>query len=334
MFEDKEVIKILAIDGGGIRGIVPAIITAEIEKKTGKRISDLFDFIAGTSTGALLSILLNKKNPLSASSLLPIYEKFGGAVFSPRKTPVLKFHKTIKDIIKTSVDNLNGAKYSTKGMDAVLEFVLGNSKLCDTIKPLLLTSYETTERKSVMFRNYEEDYLDIKLKDAARAVSAAPTYFEPVEIEGCGTFIDGGIGAANPAMCAYSEVVRLLREKGANPFDKKIVVVSIGTGAPTMPYVKNTLQNLSSVEWVEGPLMPFFFGANISFTEQQLENMLPTGSYFRFQIELKNTSDADEMDNISKENVQELKQRTCEYIRNNKELDRLCSILVAQSVGV
>lgn len=58
MFENKDTITILSIDGGGIRGIIPAVLLAEIEKTTGKKIYELFDFFAGTSTGGILTLLL------------------------------------------------------------------------------------------------------------------------------------------------------------------------------------------------------------------------------------------------------------------------------------
>ena len=61
MFEDRDVIRILSIDGGGIRGIIPVTVLAEIEKRCGKQIYELFDFIAGTSTGGLITLFLNKK---------------------------------------------------------------------------------------------------------------------------------------------------------------------------------------------------------------------------------------------------------------------------------
>lgn len=332
MFKDKDTIKILSIDGGGIRGIIPALIIAEIEKKTGQKISDLFDFIAGTSTGALLSILLTKKNPLPAKQLISMYEKFGKAVFSSKSSPITRFNKKIQDIIKTNINSIQGPKYETKGIETVLNFILGNSKLQEINTPLLLTAYETTKRESILFKNYDQTYSNIKLKDIARAVSAAPTYFEPIEIDGLGTFVDGGIGATNPAMCAYTEVIKLIRETGENPYNKKIVVVSLGTGCPNSPYTKITLKKLSSVEWIDGPIMPFFFGANIAYTDQQLKNLLPSDCYFRFQIELNNTPEAEEMDNVSKDNIQSLKKLTLEYIKNNQELEKLCHTLSKQSI--
>ena len=73
MFEHKDTIKILSIDGGGIRGLIPALLLAEIEKNCGQ-ISQLFDFFAGTSTGGILTLLLNRPNALPAIEISNIYQ--------------------------------------------------------------------------------------------------------------------------------------------------------------------------------------------------------------------------------------------------------------------
>src|SRR3712207_7174060 len=80
--------KVLSIDGGGIRGMIPAKILAEIERRTGKRIFELFDLIAGTSTGGILALGLTKPNPqkpteahYSAEKLIDLYREEGEQVF-------------------------------------------------------------------------------------------------------------------------------------------------------------------------------------------------------------------------------------------------------------
>jgi patatin-like phospholipase/acyl hydrolase len=86
----KKTYNILSIDGGGIRGIIPAMLLCEIEKRTGKPISELFDYVAGTSTGGILALGLNApsegdphKPRYSAKDLLEVYEKHGNEIFSP-----------------------------------------------------------------------------------------------------------------------------------------------------------------------------------------------------------------------------------------------------------
>jgi len=79
--------KVLSIDGGGIRGIIPAMVLAEIERRTGKRIVEMFDLVAGTSTGGILALGLTKpgqdsKPEYSAKKLIDLYEIEGGKIFS------------------------------------------------------------------------------------------------------------------------------------------------------------------------------------------------------------------------------------------------------------
>src|SRR5215210_4815135 len=79
--------KVLSIDGGGIRGIIPAMVLAEIEARTGKRSAEMFDLVAGTSTGGILALGLTKpgqdgKPEYSAKKLIDLYETEGRKIFS------------------------------------------------------------------------------------------------------------------------------------------------------------------------------------------------------------------------------------------------------------
>ena len=83
----SDVIKILSIDGGGIRGLIPAVVLAEIEKRTGKPASELFDLIAGTSTGGILALGLtcpaaDGRPRYSAERLIDLYQKEGNRIFN------------------------------------------------------------------------------------------------------------------------------------------------------------------------------------------------------------------------------------------------------------
>ena len=177
MFEHKDTIKILSIDGGGIRGLIPALLLAEIEKNCGQ-ISQLFDFFAGTSTGGILTLLLNRPNPLPAEQISKIYQG-----------------DDAKKIFKKNIFNIltKGEKYDSKGIESVLSTKLENYCLKDSLNPVLIPSYDMESRNTVFFNNYDNKYNNIFLKDIARATSAAPTYFEPYRINGTRTFVDGGV---------------------------------------------------------------------------------------------------------------------------------------------
>src|SRR6476646_6047412 len=107
----SRLIKVLAIDGGGIRGVIPAMLLTEIEKRTGRAIAELFDVIAGTSTGGILALGLTKHNSsgkpaYSAADLVHLYEAEGQKIFP--KSSLSKIHSLFNE------------KYPAIGIETVL----------------------------------------------------------------------------------------------------------------------------------------------------------------------------------------------------------------------
>jgi len=202
--------KILAIDGGGIRGIIPATVLMEIEKQTGKRVAELFDLIAGTSTGGILAVGLARPGPdgrarYTAGDMRELYLRKGAAIF-----PQPGFPKSLWNSAKRPFTE----KYAAKGIESVLQKYFGDSRLKDSLSNLLVTSYEIHLRQPWFFRSdraRQDPEYDFPLWEVARATSAAPTYFPPAQIPRSGAnqpnwmLIDGGAYANNPALCAYAE---------------------------------------------------------------------------------------------------------------------------------
>ena len=302
MFEHKDVIKILSVDGGGIRGLIPALLLARIEQQQQTRIYELFDFFAGTSTGGIISLLMNKPEPLQAEEIVKIYSSDGA-------------NKIFKRNFLTPLNYLfRGEKYPKSGIESVLSENFKDYCLKDLLKPVLIPSYEMESRNAVFFSNYDDRYKDIQLKDVARATSAAPTYFEPHKIKCKGTFIDGGVAVNNPAMSAYVEVLKILRRNNIDPASKKIIVVSIGTGTATSSLCYEKIKNWNPLQWVSGPLIDTFFNGNSRTVEHQLRNLLPKDCYFRFQLMLPDEKDADKLDNSDKKSLGRIKDLTQRYI--------------------
>jgi uncharacterized protein len=210
--------KVLSIDGGGIRGIIPAMVLGEIEDRTGKPASELFDLIAGTSTGGILALGLAKptvgsnKPQYKAEELAELYEKEGGRIFSRSV-----WHRT------RALGSTLEEKYPSEGIEGVLDEYFGETRLQDALTNVLVAAYEIERRIPWFFRSERAkeriDY-DFPMKQVARATSAAPTYFEPVKIgaEGSSDYyalIDGGVFANNPALCAYVEARGYLEVEGS-----------------------------------------------------------------------------------------------------------------------
>ena len=322
-----DVIKVLSIDGGGIRGIMPAIILAEIERRTRRPIASLFHLIAGTSTGGLLALLLTRptrhRTPLyTAAELVALYETEGLRIF-PRSI-WQQLH---------SVGNIVDEKYPDAGLEEVLNRYLGRARLKEALTDVLITSYEIERRIPWFFRSRRakrrKDY-DFLMKDVARAACAAPTYFEPHKLRGQASadayaLIDGGVFANNPAMCAFAEA------KVRYPSAKEILVVSLGTGEHTRPLPYERVKDWGLMQWTQTLLGIVFHGISAT-VDYQMRQLLPArkgrgARYHRFQTRLDLAHDT--VDDASPANIRGLKLMAEELIRDRQDdLTRLCAQLV------
>lgn len=320
-------IKILAIDGGGIRGIIPAMLLAEIERRTNKRIVELFDLIAGTSTGGILALGLNKpdsnsgKPQYTASKLVDLYEQEGGNIF-----PIWLY-----DSFWGKAGATSHPKYPFQGVERALHTYFGDVRLSESLKDVLITSYDLERRRPHIFLSRQTkngSHENFLMKEVGRATSAAPTYFEPLKLNKSGSsdyyaLVDGGVFANNPALYAYAEAKRTYKD--ANDF----LIVSLGTGelAPRMPYDKAKTWGL--VEWAQ-PILSVVFDGVSDAVHSQLQQLISEDRYYRFQTTLTGMGDA--MDNASKDNITALKN-LADIMISDKErlLDEVCKLLLEKS---
>jgi patatin-like phospholipase/acyl hydrolase len=316
-------VKVLSIDGGGIRGVIPAMVLAEIERRTGKRVAELFDLIAGTSTGGILALALTKpgaagKPQYTATDLIALYEGEGQAIFA--RSP---WH------VVTSLDELRSPKYTADGIEGVLAKYFGDARLKEAVAPVMVTSYDIEARMPFFFKSWKaqkDPSYDFPMGRVARATSAAPTYFPPAQLDVQGPInyvglIDGGVFANNPTLCAYAEA-RVLHDATA-----EVLVVSLGTGQHTRSIPYQEAKNWGLVEWAQ-PLLSVVFDGVSSAVEYQI-NELVGDSYFRFQADLKMGSD--DMDNATQTNIHALKVLADQEIikKNADQLTKLCAQLTA-----
>jgi patatin-like phospholipase/acyl hydrolase len=201
-------VAILSIDGGGIRGILPAIFLAEVERRTGKPIASLFDLIAGSSTGGMLALIANIPNEIGQ----PLYRADQFADLYTQRAKVI-FSRTRWEAI-LAMDNWSQRRYPNTGIAETLEDSFKELRLNQAVTDVLVTSYDIERREPVFFRSYfarqfeAENFL---MRDVIRSTTAAPTFFEPAKIphpEAADEYyalVDGSMTAINPAMCAYIE---------------------------------------------------------------------------------------------------------------------------------
>ncbi|MBD1831436.1 patatin-like phospholipase family protein [Cyanobacteria bacterium FACHB-472] len=310
----SRLIKVLSIDGGGIRGIIPAMILAEIEQITSKPIAELFHLIAGTSTGGILALGLTKPNgggkpEHPAANLVRLYEKEGSRIF-----PQSNF---------TKLKNLQDEKYPSDGIERVLEEYFGETMIGEALTEILIPSYDIELRRPYFFKRTKArknpKCHNFYMKKVARATSAAPTYFEPLKLETNDltdyyALIDGGVFANNPAMCAY------VQAKSNYPDAIDFLIVSIGTGELTtiLPYEK--VKDWGLLQWAQ-PIIHVTFDGVSDTVHYQLKQLLPPvrdqRRYYRFQTRL--TERGDHMDDASKENIRALKLQAESIINDNEE---------------
>jgi uncharacterized protein len=322
----NRLVKILAIDGGGIRGIIPAMLLAHIESITGRPIAGLFDLIAGTSTGGILALGLAIPKTVGAplhmaQHFVNMYEQEGPRIFSR------SFWHWI-----VACDNLTREKYSAAGIEAVLADYFDDSRLGDATTDVLVTSYEIQRSFPFFFKSSNArarpDY-DFPARLVARATSAAPTYFEPMKLPSgtngdCYTLIDGGVFANNPAACA------LVEARTTHPEANDFLVVSLGTGALNRSLSYGEARTWGVARWA-APVLNIVFDGVSSTVDYQLRQLLPGGPgecqrYYRFQTTLDGHNHA--LDNTSPANITALKGLATDLIeKESGNIEELCKKL-------
>lgn len=322
--------KILSIDGGGIRGIIPATVLADVERRMGRPVAETFDLIAGTSTGGILALALTKRGEdggpaFSAEELIGLYETEGPRIFSRSLWHCIKSGKGLLD-----------QKYPSTGIESAFDTYFGDARLSGALTDVIVTAYDIERRDTFFFKSSKarlDAADDFAMRDAAHATSAAPTYFEPVKIEQGAShlaLVDGGVFAVNPAMSAYAEAVG--REFSSKPAvgaeaAADVLLLSLGTGELTRPLRWSDAKDWGLVEWAR-PILDVVFDGVGDATDYHLDRLLGTDRYYRFQTTLDGASD--DLDDASDENLERLKAEAAELIaRNEARLDEVCRKLAA-----
>jgi uncharacterized protein len=216
--------RILSIDGGGIRGIFPAAVLAELERRHtgGGSIGACFDLVAGTSTGGILALGLGAG--LTANNLLDLYVGRGNEVFPPfAESPLGRVKLWLQ-----GKRHYARYLYDRDALQRLLADQLGDTLLGDSKLRLCIPAFEGRHSEVFVFktphhRDYKTDRFE-RMVNVGLATAAAPTYFRPL-VHGGYTLVDGGVWANNPIMLAVIEALTC--------FDisrDQIRVLSVGCG--------------------------------------------------------------------------------------------------------
>lgn len=299
----KEVRYILAVDGGGMRGIVPAFILKKTNEELRERgilrpLYSYFDLVSGTSTGALIALGLTapidnlgikkekgedwevteiiekgrfrktteivKKGEIERlgdpEELLSLYTENGKKIFIPDDA------KGIWRLVG-KVTKMLGDKYDTVPLEMFLDEVYGDTLLSEAKVPTMAVSTDTNGCKSFIFRSWDSH--GFLVREAARATSAAPTYFAPAvfidrETNEKLTLIDGGMIANNPILATYIEARKLY------PNADEFRILSISTASSLC--VLHPEEYTTNLEWLSH-LTSAYSSANMNISLEGVESI-------------------------------------------------------------
>lgn len=336
-------IKILSIDGGGMKGIIPATILNEIHKRLVNSNYNLpfhkiFDLIAGTSTGGIITLSLtvpiygaghddvySNRGGIKPDKIIELYEKMGSKVF-PESLSNRNVLSTIKQLFKS--------KYPNEPLENVFSTYLKNTTVKKSLTNILVTAYDTIEMQPFFFkkRPYNKggkNDPNFLMKDAALSTSSVPTYFQPISVRSLSKpvkkycLIDGGVFSINPSLCAYIEAKKIFNNTS------NMLMVSLGTGVQNMGYPCSKVKKWGFFEWIapwnDVPLISVMGEGQRISTEHMLSK-LPGLKMYRFNIPLDKGKG--NMDDGSSQNISYLKIKAGELIRKyDREIDEVCSLL-------
>ncbi|XAZ82112.1 CBASS cGAMP-activated phospholipase (plasmid) [Fibrella sp. ES10-3-2-2] len=329
--------RILSIDGGGIRGIIPARFLCELEARISKRdggqarLCDYFDLICGTSTGGIIAIGLALG--MSANEVLELYDANAQKIFG-------HWHWTITT--PKNIRRVSHSKHSSVGLTSVLKAAfapysggaddtrIGHAKTRLAIPAYVASSGHTRVFKTSHNAELSRDY-QVPAYQVALATSAAPTFFPAHTFEYFDSLsqtkntltnlVDGGIFANNPAMIGYSEAIALDRPV------ESLKILSLGTGSETFkePFASDRFYNLrpawGATYWMNPfngpPLVEMMMQANSEIVDNTLK-ILSRGvgntprrlfQYDRLQVKFDSNKERVGLDTTHKKKLNFLKEK-------------------------
>ncbi|GGB53115.1 CBASS cGAMP-activated phospholipase [Fictibacillus barbaricus] len=238
--KEEGVFRVLSIDGGGMKGVIPAQYLKRIEENTGRPIHEHFDLITGTSTGGIIALGLSIGLP--AAEITKIYSEEGKKIFS-------------KSLFS---NKFSSAKYDNKHLKKLLINQYGEKRMRDAMTMLCIPSIEHHKAEPKVFKTpHHSDYIqdgERFMWEVGLATSAAPTYFPAASIGEGECKIDGGLWANNPILVAIGEAKKL-----GFSLDQ-IRVLSLGTGDCIYSVDNKVAENGGLIKW-KSNLVDFTFQA-------------------------------------------------------------------------
>lgn len=329
-------LKVLSIDGGGMKGIISVMVLQRLEhyiklysKNENAVLSDYFDLIGGTSTGAIITALLlttNKetKTCYRTGEILELYLQHGKEIF----------HRPVGYRLRTMF-GLFGPKYTNKDFEKLLDRYLEETVLEDLRKDGIFTAYDTANRQAIFYSTLSKKAWERQLlpvKEVVLSSSAAPTYFPPVHItssknkDNC--HIDGGVVVNNPALSTLIEGLKHPKYKGLN----EIILVSVGNVSNTDFYSYKRAKRWGVLGWAL-PIVSIVFDSDTGTVDYETKKLFEAcGCHHNYlRLELMTDDKVPPMDAISKEEIEAfILYGNQLIIRNDSAIKRFAKRLVEE----
>lgn len=256
----NKVFQILALSGGGYLGLYTAEVLARLERQAGKPLGRCFDLIAGTSVGGILAIGLGLEVP--AGKMRDLFSARGERIFSSRPRPRWGWLDARRSLLSPKYD---GAELRS----AIAEIVGKSTLMSDAKHRLLVPSVNMTKGSVQMFKTgHHRTILTDPQRlavDVAMATSAAPTYFPLAELDKA-QYVDGGLVANAPDMCALHEATHFLEQDAVD-----VHILSVGTTSAGFSLKRSLGRDLGSFKWMSGGRL---FATVVSAQQQLVDYML------------------------------------------------------------
>ena len=266
----------IAIDGGGIRGVMITQALVALEQELGKPVGDIFGLAAGTSTGSIISAGLGVG--LSAQRMYDLYIQLGATIFPntlrARLWPIFPY------------------RYSDRPLVDALKSVIGEMTMGDfwtatPPKDIVIVLRDLVENRTRFVKPWKDEYRDFPVWKAVLASSSVPTYFPVVD----GRYVDGGVGSySNPCYAAAFEAAYRLRW---DPHETTLI--SVGSGRTPDALKPHQADRFISIQWLT-PLVDTFLNATNDQQVHTVKQFFPDLDFRRFQINIPLI----EMDDVSK----------------------------------
>ncbi len=309
--DDPEVVRILAIDGGALLGLAELEVLRAIEETSGRPIHELFDFVAGSSTGAIIGALLllpkeDTGKPRTVAEVVTIYEEFAAGVLNSSV-----WHRVL------TVNGLFGPLFTNTNRIEIAKRLFGDATFGDLVRPAMFPAFVDNANDYVPFRNWEDDNSDLLLSSLLTAVTSAPIMFPSIRLSGYGetetVVSDPGYVINSPAQIAY------IKAREEQPKARKFVIVTLSAAGP-LTISEDALVHSGAVQ-LALTLSNMVFAGQRSLSKEALA----AHSKYNAAVEIQSfviapVVDTQRVFDASEDNVSKIRNSGVDYAKQNADL--------------